>query len=79
MCVCEPTGLEAPIPSHEIFLSCLDPASTKHSLYIASSTGQRSQQMQNNIFNSSGGFPEENLGMERANYIQQEWQCSRRI
>lgn len=66
MYVCEPIGLEEPIPRHEIFLSYLDPASTKHSLCTASSTRQRSQQMQNNIFNSSGGFPGVNLGMERA-------------
>lgn len=64
--VCEPISLEEPIPKHEIFLRHLDPASTKHSLCTASSTGQRSQQIQNSIFNASGGFPGANLGMERA-------------
>lgn len=66
MYVCESIDLEEPIPRHEIFLSYLDPASIKHNLCTASNTGQRSQQMQNYIFNSSGGFPGANLGVERA-------------
>lgn len=59
--------LEESIPRHEIFLRYLDPTSTKRSLCTASNPGQRSQQKQNNIFNSSGGFPEANLGIKRAN------------